>query len=164
MATVILGFDPGSKRSAYGLIEVAGTRAQPRFSFLATGDIESSGPAADEFFARCAPLQASAGQIVAVEVVQGKIYGDKGAGIAADLFECKGADAMLCENVRWRGIHLVRLPAVRWRKAVANNAHATDPEIKAAVARLLRGLPERTNNHGRDALGIAIAVGMGMHS
>lgn len=159
---MIVGFDPGSKRSAYGVIEVAGTAAQPRFSFLATGDIESTGPAADEFFARCAPLHAAAGRIVAVEVVQGVIYGKKGAGIAPDLFECKGADAMLCENVRWRGIDLVRLPAVRWRKAVADDAHATDAKIKIAVTRFLRGMPKQSNPHNRDALGVAIAVGMGM--
>ena len=157
-----MGFDPGSTRSGYGVIGAGGTAAQPTFSFLGCGDVESSGPALDAFFARCEPFQVAAGKTVAVEVTQGRIYGDKGAGIAPDLLACARADALICENVRWRGVDLVTLPAVRWRKAVAGNGHASDRILKIAIGRLLRGMPARTNVHNRDGLGVAIAAAMGM--
>lgn len=162
VAYVVIGFDPGSEWTGYGVIDVAGTAAQPTFTFVDAGEIESTGPAVDAFFTRCDPFNLSAGRTVGVELTQGVVYGKKGAGIVPHLISTGRADSMICENARWRGLDLVMLPAVRWREAVCANAHADDPLVKVWIHRLVRKLPKQSNKHKRDALGVAVAIGMGM--
>ena len=159
---VIVGFDPGSTRSGYGVIDVGGTEAQPVMTFLAMGDVESTGSAIDAFFARCDPFNTAAGKIVGVEKTEGVVYGLKGAGIVPNLISCARADATICENARHRGVQVVELTAKRWRQCVCGKNNANDGEVKVCVSRLIRGLPTRSNVHERDALGVAIAIALGM--
>jgi hypothetical protein len=59
----------------------------------------------------------------------------------------------------WAQAH--RVPTLRatahvWRKAVVGKGNATDAEVKVAVTRQVAGLPERTNAHVRDAVGLGV--------
>jgi Holliday junction resolvasome RuvABC endonuclease subunit len=157
---VVVGFDPGGERSGWAALEISGSAAQPRAAFLGTGDVESTGPALDVFFASCAPLARYPGRVVAVERTKGKAYSDKGAGVVPHLIECARADSMICENARVRGLRVVQLPAVEWRRHVCGRHDPDDALVKVTILRFVAGWPSRSNPHNRDAAGVALAAAM----
>ena len=159
---MIVGLDPGGATSGYGVLHVGGTPAQPVFRCLSTGEIESSGEALDRFLNRCDPFNAATARIIAVERAGGHAFapGRGGARVAA-LLAASEIAGLFIENARARGCDVVPLTARQWRHVVIGDPSPEDSSIKIVIHRLVRGLPTLTNNHNRDALGVAVAVALG---
>jgi Holliday junction resolvasome RuvABC endonuclease subunit len=158
VTAIAVGVDAGSYTSGVTVLAISGTRLNPIATFVWTGEVESTGPAFDAFFARCLPFQQAASKFVAVEKTQGVAYGAKGAGIVPHLISCARADAMICENARHLGVLVVELTAVEWRKQVCGRPNAKDSQVKTAIAQLVRNWPRVSNPHHRDAAGVALAA------
>jgi Holliday junction resolvasome RuvABC endonuclease subunit len=162
VTTVIVGLDPGGAQSGYGVLDVGGTPAQPVFTCLATGEIESSGEALDAFLSRCDPFQLAAGRIIAVERVGGHGFAPgRGGARVASLMAASEIAGLFIENARGRGCDVVPLTARQWRHVVVGDPSPEDATIKIVIQRLVRALPKLTNSHNRDALGLAVAVALG---
>lgn len=149
----VTGLDPGSTATAFARISVMLVDGGPAIAFGECGDIPN------EELAKWVARDTS--DIIAVERPEGRVYSSKGAGIVPHLLQAANAagivrGAVEVANESRPAVALLECPAVRWRKDVVGKGSATNAEVKAAVLRLVGGWPKRSDNHERDACGVAI--------
>jgi Holliday junction resolvasome RuvABC endonuclease subunit len=150
---ILAAFDPGSTRTGWSRLYVhggAGTGAPITCAFLDGGHVVND----------LGVIGACIGnaELVAIERVRGVAYGPKGAGIVPHLIEASYACGGIAWLARSLGRRVLELTARDWRGVVLNKPHASDAEVKEAIARLVRGLPKRTNAHVRDAVGVGLGA------
>jgi Holliday junction resolvasome RuvABC endonuclease subunit len=96
-------------------------------------------------------------EVVLVETIDGYLHGDTAGAKLLHLTRAAdfgGAVIGLCAGL---GVPCVGVSARTWRRALTGRVSPTNPEIAVALATILRrnGL-DKTNNHERDGLGLAL--------
>jgi Holliday junction resolvasome RuvABC endonuclease subunit len=151
--STILGIDPGSKQSGFAYLKAEEERGVWRFTFLRTGRLEND---------KIRDLvNGTHWDVLAIERVQGLVYSSKGNGASGHLI----ATADFAGELRGMGQTLARFAgggkrvtdftAREWRKALVGKPNPENNEITPVVLRLVNGWPKRSNNHERDAAGVA---------
>lgn len=149
----VTGLDPGSTATAFARLSVVLVEGALGIAFGECGDIPN------EELARWVARDTS--DILGIERPEGRVYSSKGAGIVPHLLQAANAagiarGAAEVANETRVAVSVLECPAVRWRKDVVGKGSATNAEVKAAVLRLVGGWPKRSDNHERDAAGVAI--------
>lgn len=147
---IILGIDPGSRITGYGLIEKQGSR----LSFVDCGciytdDSRSMPERLQQIFvgitgiiAEYRPVQAGVEQV----------FMSNNADSALKLGQARGAALVACVNA---GVQVHEYSARQAKLAVVGNGAAEKSQVQAMIKRLLN-LPEEPSTDAADALGIAI--------
>lgn len=142
----ILSVDPGSTSAGWSIITQS-PRARPQF--VAGGTCPVTPSALSELLADHAPVD-----VLAIETIE--IYGAQGMAVRMrDLAKTSGAAELLRGLAFGKGIPVLGITASEWRLAVIGKRSPSDAEVKRTVTSLVDGLP-RTNEHVRDATGLAI--------
>jgi Holliday junction resolvasome RuvABC endonuclease subunit len=147
---IILSVDPGSKACHYSIV-----RPGPpgRVVFVTCGEVASDPAEFAALIRRCVTDH----EIThfAIEWVFGYSHGKERS---AALIETNGEAGTLRGIAYAEGFTALRVPAVNWRRSLVANGTADDAVIKRAVTALVVGLPTRTNEHVRDALGLGVVA------
>lgn len=146
----VLGFDPGSKQCGWSLADCTG----PRPIYLDGGECAATWEETGDIMSRCAPT------MIAIESIV--IYGasdDRHTFRMKALAETAYVAGLIHGAARSRALWVTELAARDWRKRLIGSPHSTDARIKSTLQVLVANLPKRTNEHVRDALGLAIAAG-----
>lgn len=96
--------------------------------------------------------------VFAVETLAGIAFPTKGGGIVGSLIAAAKVEERLrcyAERFPHGGVH--DLTAHQWRQALCGKRAATSHQIADALALRVQ-MPKRTNEHVRDAIGIAVAL------
>ena len=150
-ALIILGIDPSSTSTGYGLVEVTGNK----HAFIACGCIrpQSNRP----FEERLSALYDGIGEIISETgpqevAVESSFYG-KDANAAARLGEARGVIRLA---VHQAGLKIADYTPAEVKKAVAGTGQATKEQVQFMVTRLfgLREMPRPLD--ASDALAIAV--------
>jgi len=139
----LLGIDPGTKESGVADIEFDGSR----FHFVWTGRIPN-----DKVH-----LRISSAHLVALEAPGGSMFG--GGARSANIIRTSYWAGWFACIATERGCRIVEATANEWRKAVVGRANAKNALIAKKVVPLISGWPTRSNNHQRDAAGMAVYAG-----
>lgn len=145
----VIAFDPGPTTCGYAIAE-HGRDAGNRVRFLAGGEVSSDAAMLGQTLGCGAGVDA-----VCVETPAGYVY-EKFRG--PTLIETARVAERIAILAGVRGTRVVQMSAAQWRKALCSKANADDKRIKRAVQMVTTDLPSRTNEHLRDALGLAIVV------
>lgn len=149
--SIILGIDPGSRVTGYGLIDVGSAGAKPKY--IASGCIRMDGAA---IAPRLVTIYQSVGQLIqqyspdmaAIE----QVFVGKSASSALKLGHARGA-AMLA--ISMAGIPLDEYAARSVKQAVAGTGAADKRQVQDMVVRLLH-LNKAPAADAADALAIAL--------
>jgi Holliday junction resolvasome RuvABC endonuclease subunit len=150
--STILGIDPGSKQSGFAYLKAEKSAKGWDFHFIRKGRIENE---------KILDLvNGTHWDVLAIERVKGIVYGSKG-GASGHLIdtadfagELRGIGRMLA-RFAGGGKRVTSFTAREWRKALVGKANPENNEITPVVLRLVNGWPKRSNNHERDAAGVA---------
>lgn len=151
---IILAFDPGSTSTGWCAIDTRGGEGLPITStFLDKGEIPSTEGEISLL------IRAQLPDVVAIEKLEGFAFGaGKGPGVVAALV-ASSRIAGLIRGVAWaEGPATVEMTAREWRKLVLGQPSATDERIAKVIPTLVHGWPSRSNQHTRDAGGLALGV------
>jgi Holliday junction resolvasome RuvABC endonuclease subunit len=155
----VLGLDPGPSRSAWALIE--GTQL-PRgsTSYLARGSLVGQSDA--QSYALRLGAKYMAPRIVVVEAVEGFAFAatsKRGGGqaVVRALMQTSRMVGELVREAKTQGYAVTAITASRARTRVFNRGNIQNGPIKAQIGRLIRGWPEISNEHERDAAVAALA-------
>lgn len=144
----ILGIDPGSQLTGYGIVEIEGTQTRP----LAWGGIRTSGDHADrlrQIFFRVGELVAEhAPDELAIE----RVFVHRNPDSALKLGQARAA--ALCASFS-RELPVFEYAPREVKKAVAGNGAAEKSQVEQMV-RLLLGLRGLLQADAADALAIAL--------
>lgn len=151
MAT-ILGIDPGSRVTGYGLIESQGTRER----YLASGAIRMRDTPLPE---RLATIFDGVGELIArhhpAELAIERVFMHRNAASALILGHARGA--ALLAGVRGR-LPIHEYTPAEVKQAVTGNGRAAKGQVQEMVMLLLR-LVERPGEDAADALAVALCHG-----
>jgi crossover junction endodeoxyribonuclease RuvC len=147
--TLILGIDPGSRKTGFGIISVQGARQQ----YVASGVIRLPLVALPArlkiIFDNISEIIASHGpQEVAVE----EVFMAKSAGSALKLGQARGAAIVACVN---RELIVAEYTARQIKQAVVGTGAANKEQVQHMVKTLLR-LPATPQEDAADALAAAL--------
>jgi hypothetical protein len=156
---IALSFDPGSRLSAWALLESRGIAPQPiTITLLQCGMIESQPKAVEALLndgIECAP-----DAIVIETLVGGGFKATTARGGAQAVFaavmKTAKVEQMIRDRCEGRG-SVVDISAAQWRYSVCGRANAKGPVIARRLRQLVHGL-RRSNEHTRDAIGAGVAV------
>jgi crossover junction endodeoxyribonuclease RuvC len=148
--TLILGVDPGSRKTGFGIIEVVGNR----HNYVTSGVIRL--PVQQELPERLnviyqsltAIIQQYSPQQVAVE----QVFMAKNAGSALKLGQARGAAIVACVT---EGLAVAEYSARQIKQAVVGTGAANKEQVQLMVKTLLK-LPAMPQEDAADALGAAI--------
>ena len=147
--TVILGIDPGSQKTGFGVIESSGHN----YRYLTSGVIRLPGSALPE---RLAIIFRSLNTIIDEyrpdEAAVEEVFMAKSAGSALKLGQARGAAVVACVT---RDIMVAEYSAKQIKKAVVGNGAASKVQIQHMVTVLLK-LPAAPQEDAADALAAAI--------
>lgn len=152
-----LGLDPGPTKTAWSLIEMG---PNGMAHYVGSGMLLSTDP--DAFRAKLAGA-ASVGALVAVELPTA-LHPRAGADPAnlfarsKQLLATMKVGASIATEARSAGLEVVELSAGQWRHALTGKNNASNPLIERAVRMFTTGFPTKSNEHVRDALGLAIVA------
>jgi len=142
---LFLGIDPGP----FGTRHVRGL--SPRWLNAGHGT-------ADQILAMLRGASSSAFACVAVETPAGYVWSfERGS----SLLQTSRAAGHLQGMLEALGMRVATPAAQDWRRHLLGNPRANDLEVAAGLARLMSGIPLRSNVHERDAAGAALAVARG---
>lgn len=151
---IVLGLDPGVKLG-WARVELAHGK---RPVVLSCGkSVCSSTGETDEVIGGLldgTPI----GAVIAIETLKGIAFPAKGASIVGSLIAAAKVEERVrvrCQDWTHRGCY--DLTAGDWRVAVVGRRSPSDAQVAAALKLACANLP-RTNEHARDAIGVAIAV------
>lgn len=106
-----------------------------------------------------APNRAATWATFAIETIGGEVYAGRSA---AQLFATKKVEGRIAAVAESSGITPLEVPAMKWRKTLIGNSHASNAQIAAAVRGVLgKELPRMTSRdeeHVMDAIGGALVV------
>lgn len=147
---LILGIDPGSVKTGFGIINVSGNRHE----YVTSGVIRL--PTKEELPQRLKVIHDSfleiietyCPQFVAVE----QVFMAKSAGSALKLGQARGAAIVACVT---QGLEVAEYSALQIKKAVVGTGAADKEQVQQMVKILLK-LPATPQEDAADALGAAI--------
>lgn len=154
----VLGLDPGAT-TGWGVIELPGASSGlPRVVACGSFRVENE-RAGDDALADlldALPLDS----VIAVECIEGMAYPAKGGGIVPSLLRAKGVEARMRRtcDIWLAPRRTLDLPAGVWKRALFGKNNVDDSLVARLLPMHLRDIP-RTNEHARDALGLAVAAG-----
>ena len=146
---VILGIDPGSRKTGFGLINVVGNQHE----YLASGVIRLAEAPLPErlntiFSSLSVIIERHSPQYVAVE----QVFLAKNASSALKLGQARGAAIVACVN---QGLEVAEYSARQIKLAVVGTGAARKEQVQQMVKVLLR-LPDVPGEDAADALAAAI--------
>ncbi len=145
----ILGIDPGSRLTGYGLVEATGAEVR----FLDCGLIQAGG---DDFAARLKRIFDGLGQIIAEhrpeEFAIEKVFVHRNVTSALKLGQARGA-ALLAAATRELAVYEYSPNEIK--QAVTGRGHAGKEQIQHMI-RVLLGLKEAPATDAADALAVAV--------
>lgn len=145
----ILGIDPGSRITGYGIVDIAGSRLSP----VAWGVIRTDG--AGEFPDRLYEIHEKLSAVIGVhrptEAAVEKVFLAKNASSALKLGQARGAAIVTCRSL---GVAVHEYSAKEIKLAATGNGAAPKEQVAAMVRRLL-GIREEIPPDASDALAMA---------
>ncbi len=149
---VILGIDPGSRVTGYGLIRVEGSRSQ----YLASGEVRVSG---DTLAEKLSHIFAAIGEVVEThhpdEAAVEQVFMHKNADSALKLGQARGA--AICALAS-RGLPVAEYTPQEVKRAVVGGGRALKEQVQHMVRALL-GVEEFSSPDAADALAVALCHG-----
>ena len=146
---LILGIDPGSRKTGYGIINAVGAKR----TYVASGHINISG---DELAGRLGQIYKGVDEIIETYMPQEfaieKVFMARNADSALTLGQARGVAMVVAVN---HGLPVSEYSARQVKQAVVGNGAAVKSQVQEMVARLLR-LPGLPQEDAADALAIAI--------
>lgn len=150
--TRILGIDPGSRVTGYGIIDQQGQQ----LSYAASGCIRTRG---DSLAERLGIIFAELGSIIDEyrpdEMGIERVFMNKNADSALKLGQARGA--AICAGVQ-RNVPVHEYAAREIKQAVVGKGGATKEQVQHMICVLL-SLQQRPPNDAADALGVAVCHG-----
>ncbi len=147
---VILGLDPGSRITGYGVIKVTDNRQE----YVTSGCIRTN--LKESLSARLDVIFQEVTQIVAeyipTELAIEQIFMARNAASALKLGQARGAAIVAAVN---QGIPVYEYEARKIKQAVVGNGASTKAQIQHMVTALLK-LPDKPQSDAADALAVAI--------
>jgi crossover junction endodeoxyribonuclease RuvC len=148
----ILGIDPGSRVTGYGIIDLAGQR----LSYVASGCIRASGGSLAErlgiiFSGVDSIIEEYLPQEMAIE----RVFMNKNADSALKLGQARGA--AICASVH-RDVPVDEYAAREIKQAIVGNGGATKEQLQHMICVLL-ALQNKPQVDAADALGVAVCHG-----
>jgi len=148
--TLIIGIDPGSRVTGYGVIAVAGSRQR----YMASGCIKTAHKS--ELPQRLEEIFSGVSQVLEEyppdELAIERVFVGKSAESALKLGHARGV-AMLAATLK--GIPIFEYEARKIKQAVVGNGAASKNQVQYMVKKLL-GLPGYPQKDAADALAIAL--------
>ncbi len=148
---IILGIDPGTRRTGFGILEAVGSRTK----VVAAGMIRLMGddPLEKRLVRLHADLQSLFNEFKPAATVVEKIFFGKNADSAFKLGHARGV-CLLAAAANGSNIEEY---AARWvKKAVTGSGAASKQHVQMVVTRLLEYRPETTDFDVSDALALAL--------
>ena len=150
--TRILGIDPGSRVTGYGIIDQAGQQ----ISYVASGCIRTSGDAlAERLGIIFAGVNTIIQQYLPDEMAIERVFMNKNADSALKLGQARGA--AICASVH-REVPVDEYAAREIKQAVVGNGGATKEQVQHMICVLL-SLQKAPPSDAADALGVAVCHG-----
>lgn len=147
---LILGIDPGSVKTGFGIINVVGSRHE----YVTSGVIRL--PAQEAIPARLKIIHDSLLEIIELHSPQfaavEQVFMAKSAGSALKLGQARGAAIVACVV---SGLEVAEYSALQIKKAVVGTGAAEKEQVQHMV-KLLLNLPAMPQEDAADALGAAI--------
>lgn len=147
---IILGLDPGSRKTGFGIINVNGSQHE----YVTSGVIRL--PVKEELPQRIQVLIASLSEIIALhcpqQVAIEQVFMAKNAGSALKLGQARGAAIAACVA---QNLDVAEYSARQIKLAVVGTGAAGKEQVQHMVQTLLR-LPSTPQEDAADALGTAI--------
>lgn len=145
----ILGVDPGSRLTGYGLVEATGADVR----FLDCGLIQAGG---DDFALRLKRIFDGLGRIIAdyapTELAIEKVFVHRNVTSALKLGQARGAALLAAAT---RGLEVFEYAPNEIKQAVTGRGHAGKAQIQHMI-RVLLGLKEAPAADAADALAVAV--------
>jgi crossover junction endodeoxyribonuclease RuvC len=150
--TRILGIDPGSRVTGYGIIDQQGQQ----LSYAASGCIRTRGESlAERLGIIFASLTAIIDEYQPDEMGIERVFMNKNADAALKLGQARGA--AICSIVQLK-LPVYEYAAREIKQAVVGKGSATKEQVQHMICVLL-SLPDRPPNDAADALGVAVCHG-----
>lgn len=151
---ICMGIDPGPRLSGAALLDLSGRRpALLEYGYLEFSDIR----------AWIAEVKADVVAVEVPDVAHGRDPNMTKAAIyslGTNLTRTGKIAVDFARDAEARGLLTYRMTAQTWRKNVPHGRGGCgDKAVKAWLVAILDGLPKRTSEHERDAMGIAVAGG-----
>ncbi|MDX1593853.1 MAG: crossover junction endodeoxyribonuclease RuvC [Gammaproteobacteria bacterium] len=150
--TRILGIDPGSRVTGYGIVEFDG----PRNRYVASGTVRCGG---GDLPARLREIFAGLDEVIAthrpVEVAIEQVFMHRNADSALKLGQARGAAICACTS---HDLAVGEYTPRQIKQAVVGTGAATKAQVQAMVTRLL-ALPVAPPSDAADALAVALCHG-----
>ncbi|MFP6806581.1 MAG: crossover junction endodeoxyribonuclease RuvC [Pseudomonadales bacterium] len=147
---LILGIDPGSRVTGYGIINAVGSRQEYVSSgCIRTTDKTSLAEKLDEIFSGITQI---INEFIPAEMAIEKIFMAKSAESALKLGHARGVAMVACVN---QGLPVYEYEARKVKQAVVGTGAATKEQVQHMVQTLLK-LPGKPQSDAADALAIAI--------
>lgn len=156
---IALGFDSGSKKSAFALLESRGGGGAPlTITVLQKGMVASASQALTHLLD---DVLCDAPDVFCIETIAGGLYQptkNRGGAhaVARHLLQTAKVEQMFRDLCRSRG-ETVDITASQWRKSVCGRGNATKHLIRVRIPQVVFGL-KSSNEHTRDAVGCAVAI------
>ena len=155
-----LGFDPSTKGAAWALLRIGDWqhRELVRFGIAADDNEIARVILAAVFTAR----EAQAPLTIGVEIPSGLHTRDIKAARAraVALMATTRVAGYVVGAAQGMGLSVTEVKPEVWRRAIVNKAQASDAQVKLAIQTFVRRWPARSNNHVRDAAGVALFVAL----
>ena len=150
--TRIIGIDPGSRTTGYGIIDYA----DRRISYVASGCIKTSlGELPERLKEIFQGVEALLNQHAPDELAIEKVFVQKNVDSALKLGQARGA--AICAAVT-RDIQVAEYAPNQIKQAVVGKGHASKEQVQHMVSMLLK-LSKQPSNDAADALACAICHG-----
>ena len=147
--TIILGVDPGSQKTGFGVIEVTGNHHR----YITSGVIRlPQGPLPARLDIIFKSLTTIISEYSPIEAVVEEVFMAKSAGSALKLGQARGAAVVACVS---NGLPVAEYTARQIKKAVVGTGAADKAQIQHMVKILLK-LPAAPQEDAADALAAAI--------
>ena len=147
--TLVLGIDPGSRKTGFGIIDMRGSR----YHYISSGVIRIPDTALPE---RLKVIYTSIGEIIdkyaPEEVAVEQVFMAKSAGSALKLGQARGAAIVAAVS---RDLPVAEYEARKVKQSVVGNGGADKSQVQHMVKNLLK-LPATPQEDAADALAIAI--------
>ncbi len=162
---ICLGFDAGSKKSAFALLESRGGRSARvdgitpnTVTVLQKGMVASTDSALERLLD---DVLYDAPDAFAIETIAGYAFAPTkarggGQAVVKALIDTKGVEEKFRGLCRHRG-EVVDITAAQWRKSVCGRGNASKHLIAMRIPQVVIGV-KSSNEHTRDAIGAALAV------
>ncbi|WP_432695432.1 crossover junction endodeoxyribonuclease RuvC [Marinobacterium sp. YM272] len=146
---LILGIDPGSRITGYGVINIDG----PRYEYVTSGCIRIQGDVLAERLQQVyAGVSAIIDQYIPQEMAIEQVFMSRNADSALKLGQARGVAMVAGANA---GLPVAEYAARLVKQSVVGNGGADKTQVQTMVAHLLK-LPGRPQADAADALAIAL--------